>query len=67
MCVEIFPFDDPTSRFHAIDRLEGFHPGGPSLYGRVLAPVWADGAVLPVWLYVGEAGQYGRRLLPNGV
>jgi len=49
---ELLTFDDPTSWSHAIDRLEGFHPGGPSLYGRVLAPVWADGTVLPVWLYI---------------
>lgn len=51
---EILTFDDPESRLPAIDRLEGFHPGGSCLYRRVLAPVWAAGAVFPAWLYVGE-------------
>lgn len=50
---ELLTFDDPEARLPAIDRLEGFHPGGSSLYKRVLVPVQADGAVCPVWLYVG--------------
>lgn len=50
---ELLTFDDPETRLPAIDRLEGFQPGGPSLYKRVLVPVQADGAVCPVWLYVG--------------
>ena len=36
----------------AIDRLEGFHPGGPCLYHRVLDPVQVNGTMLPAWLYV---------------
>lgn len=50
---ELLTFDDPETRLPAIDRLEGFRPGGPSLYRRVLVPVQVDGAVCPVWLYVG--------------
>jgi len=42
---ELLTFNDPESRLPAIDRLEGFHPGGPRLYRRILAPVRADGAV----------------------
>jgi len=49
---ELLTFGDPESRLPAIDRLEGFHPGGFYLYRRVLVPVWAGGAVLPAWLYV---------------
>jgi len=49
---EILTFDDPENRLPAIDRLEGFHPGGPCLYRRVLVPVWINGTVLPAWLYV---------------
>ncbi len=49
---ELLTFDDPSTRLPAIDRLEGFHPGSSCLYHRVLAPVWAGGAVLPAWLYV---------------
>jgi len=51
---EILTFDDPETRLPAIDRLEGFRPGGPSLYRRVLVPVQANRSVLPAWLYVGE-------------
>ena len=36
---ELLTFDDPESRLPAIDRLERFHPGGPSLYHRVMVPV----------------------------
>jgi gamma-glutamylcyclotransferase (GGCT)/AIG2-like uncharacterized protein YtfP len=45
-------FDDPETRLQAIDRLEGFRPGGPCLYRRVLAQVRVNGAVLLAWLYV---------------
>lgn len=48
---ELLTFDDPENRLPAIDRLEGFHPGGPCLYRRVLVPVRANGTGLPVWLY----------------
>jgi len=51
---ELLTFDDPETRLLAIDRLEGFHPGGPCLYRRVLVPVQVNGADLPAWLYVGE-------------
>jgi len=50
---ELLTFDDPESSLPAIDRLEGFHPGGPCLYRRVLVPVRINGTVLPTWLYVG--------------
>ena len=35
----------------AIDRYEGFAPGGPSLYSRVLVSAWGP-STLPVWTYV---------------
>ena len=50
---ELLTFDDPESRLAAIDRLEGFHPGGPSLYKRVLVPVCTSGQIIPAWVYVG--------------
>ncbi|MFA5654996.1 MAG: gamma-glutamylcyclotransferase [Desulfomonilia bacterium] len=53
------------SRLPAIDRLEGFHPGGPSLYRRVLVPVLVNGAVLPAWLYMDE-NPMSRRFTPLG-
>ena len=51
---ELLTFDDPENRLPAIDRLEGFHPGGPCLYRRVLVPVRIREAVFPAWLYVGQ-------------
>lgn len=35
---EILTFDDPEIRLPAIDRLEGFHPGGPCLGKRNRTP-----------------------------
>ncbi len=49
---ELLTFDDPVIRLPAIDRLEGFHPGGPCLYRRVLVPVRTNGTEFPGWLYV---------------
>jgi gamma-glutamylcyclotransferase (GGCT)/AIG2-like uncharacterized protein YtfP len=63
---EFLTFDDPESRLPAIDRLEGFHPGGPSLYRRVLVPVYAGEELFPAWLYVGTPKHRARRSLPNG-
>jgi gamma-glutamylcyclotransferase (GGCT)/AIG2-like uncharacterized protein YtfP len=62
---ELLTFDDPENRLPAIDRLEGFHPGGLSLYRRVLVPVQANRSVLPAWLYVGE-DPISKRFTPLG-
>ncbi len=63
---ELLTFDDPESRLPAIDRLEGFHPGGSSLYRRVLVPVCTSGKTIPAWVYVGAPKHRERRSLPNG-
>ena len=62
---EVLTFGDPENRLPAIDRLEGFHPGGSCLYRRVLVPVQVNGADLPAWLYVSEDPISGR-LTPLG-
>ncbi|WP_246041622.1 gamma-glutamylcyclotransferase family protein [Desulfoglaeba alkanexedens] len=62
---EPLTFDDPETRLPTIDRLEGFYPGGPCLYRRVLVPILVNGAVLPAWLYVGE-NPMSRRFTPLG-
>ena len=62
---ELFTFDDPEERLPALDRLEGFYPGGPSLYRRVLIPVeTAGGTGVLAWAYV-TAGSFGTHL-PGG-
>ena len=56
---------DPETRLPSIDRLEGFHPGGSSMYRRVLVPAFTGETVVPVWLYVGDE-IIKRRLAPLG-
>ena len=53
---ELFTFDDPEARLPALDRLEGFEPGGgPNLYRRVLVPVeTTDGTYIAAWVYAIE-------------
>jgi gamma-glutamylcyclotransferase (GGCT)/AIG2-like uncharacterized protein YtfP len=58
---ELFVFDDPEERLPALDRLEGFDPGGSSLYRRVLVPAeTSEGAGVLAWAYVieGSSGVY---------
>jgi gamma-glutamylcyclotransferase (GGCT)/AIG2-like uncharacterized protein YtfP len=62
---ELLTFDDPETRLPSIDRLEGFHPGCPCLYRRVLVSAQANGTELPAWLYVGE-DPISRRFTPLG-
>ena len=50
---ELMTFDDPEERQPRLDRLEGYRPGSPSLYNRVLVPVFSDGAPAAAWAYVG--------------
>jgi gamma-glutamylcyclotransferase (GGCT)/AIG2-like uncharacterized protein YtfP len=57
---EVLTFDDPLARLPRLDALEAFHPGGRSLYHRVLVPVNAADAQ-PIWTYVAPGGQ-----LPTG-
>ena len=61
---ELIAFDDPVSRLPAIDHLEGFRPGGSSLYRRVLVPASVSGARELAWVYTVEAaGIKGRRIM----
>ena len=58
---ELLTFDDPETRLPAIDRLEGFHPGGPCLYRRVLVTVCMNrGKMLTAWVYVAGSNIKGR-------
>jgi len=76
VCGELLTFDlpapsearqagDPETRLPAIDGLEDFHPGGSSMYRRVLIPTFTRETVVPVWLYVGNE-IIKRRLAPLG-
>ena len=60
---EVFTFGDADDRLPAIDRLEGFRPGGSSLYRRILVGVWAgDVAPVPAWIYAAPVYFPGRQL-----
>lgn len=62
---EVIVFDDPRLSLPPIDRLEGFRPGKPSLYRRVLVPVLVLDEWAPAWCYV--AGEHiDLRGLPCG-
>ena len=63
---ELLLFDDPDSRLPAIDRLEGFRPGGRSLYRRVLVPVLANGTWRAAWVYVVDTTPLDWRRLASG-
>jgi len=64
---ELLTFNDPETRLPAIDRLEGFRPGGSSLYRRILVPVCIEhGKTLPAWLYVGPTVWKDMSFLPLG-
>lgn len=52
---ELVAFPDPRLSLPPIDRLEGFRPGLPSLYRRVLVPIMLDNdRRVSAWCYVGE-------------
>lgn len=65
--LRLFVYGTPETCLPAIDRLEGFHPGDPSLYRRVLVPVCISGQISPAWVYVGAPKHRERRSLPNGI
>ena len=59
---------DPEIRLPAIDRLEGFHPCGRSLYRRVLVPVHDRESIVSAWLYIGDtAVRRGTKLIQSGI
>ncbi|MHB9038667.1 MAG: gamma-glutamylcyclotransferase family protein [Armatimonadota bacterium] len=56
---ELMTFNDPETRLPSIDDLEGFCPGGLSLYRRVLVYVYCGAETIPAWCYV--AGELAIR------
>lgn len=51
---ELATFDDAQIRLPNLDHLEGFDPGGQSLYRRVLIPVETESLALLAWAYAIE-------------
>ena len=63
---ELLIFDDPESHLSAIDRLEGFRPGGRSLYRRVLVTASVNGARELAWVYTVETTGIKQRRIASG-
>lgn len=62
---EVLEFDDPESALPPLDGLEGFTPGKPSLYDRVLVPVQCGNTWISAWVYVMKTIRHGIRV-PDG-
>jgi len=62
---ELLSFSDPEGRLPAIDSLEGYSPGKPCLYHRVLVPVAVGADTVISWTYV-AAGKVSGRRIPSG-
>jgi gamma-glutamylcyclotransferase (GGCT)/AIG2-like uncharacterized protein YtfP len=48
---ELVTFTDPQRNLPPIDRLEGFRPGGQSMYQRVMVAVLCGRTSIPAWIY----------------
>jgi len=65
---KLLTFDDPETCLPAIDRLEGFRPGGPSLYRQLFVPICITGMVHPAWLFIGDSSlRPNLRLIYSGI
>ena len=63
---ELLSFSDPESRLPAIDHLEGFRPGGSSLYRRVLIRATVNGTRELAWVYTVETTRIKRCRIVSG-
>jgi hypothetical protein len=55
-------FIDPQRDLPPIDRLEGFRPGGHSMYQRVMVAVLCQCTPIPAWTYWMPRIDTGTRL-----
>lgn len=59
---ELVTFTDPQRDLPPIDRLEGFRPGGHSMYQRVMVGVLCKRTSIPAWTYRMPRVETGTRL-----
>jgi gamma-glutamylcyclotransferase (GGCT)/AIG2-like uncharacterized protein YtfP len=59
---ELVTFTDPQRDLPPIDRLEGFRPGGHSMYQRVMVTVLRGRTSIPAWTYCMPRVDNGIRL-----
>lgn len=48
---ELLVLPSATTLLPALDRFEGFYPGKPSFYRRLLVPVWTEAGPSVAWMY----------------
>ena len=63
---EILTFGDPEERLPSLDGLEGYIPGEPSLYRRILIPVAPSAAERAVLAWAYAVGSASGVHLPGG-
>lgn len=63
---QILTFDDPEKRLPSIDGLEGYRPGEPGLYRRILIPATPSGAEPAVLAWAYAVGSASGTHLPSG-
>ena len=59
---ELVTFTDPQRDLPPIDRLEGFRPGGHSMYQRVMVAVLCGCTSIPAWTYWMPCPSYAERV-----
>ncbi|OPZ47373.1 MAG: hypothetical protein BWY92_01799 [Firmicutes bacterium ADurb.BinA052] len=59
---ELVTFTGPLRDLPPIDRLEGFRPGGHSMYQRVMVAAARGSIACAVWTYTMYAPQNGHRI-----
>ena len=59
---ELVTFTDPQRDLPPIDRLEGFRPGGHSMYQRVMVAAARGSIACAAWTYIMYAPQNGHRV-----
>jgi gamma-glutamylcyclotransferase (GGCT)/AIG2-like uncharacterized protein YtfP len=59
---ELVTFIDPQRDLPPIDRLEGFRPGGHSMYQRAMVAAARGAIACAVWTYTMHAPQNGHRV-----
>lgn len=60
---ELITFKNAEKFIPSIDYLEGFRPGGDSMYDRVLIPIQQDGVWLSAWTYKYNGPARGKPVL----
>ena len=61
---ELYTFPDPTAVLTSLDQIEGYRPGEPSLYQRVVLQVESQTDAQWAWTYVCASGD--GRPIPSG-